>query len=173
MSRWSLYGAPRKLAAENNSTAFLMHRCQDLAIWRRLADGRGPSDPLSDLTEVGFSERLDTVVMSPGPAHHGRPLPVPDGALHQLRTWSVQSVEGAGRNLAIKLSAVSSQAVTPSVEHLDRPSGLLGVFAMIGGAAGISSLGVRALPRNVTRDFAAAGGTADGDGVAEVMATRG
>jgi hypothetical protein len=93
---------------------------------------------------LASSERPDAVVMSLGTAHHALPLPVLDGDFHQLRTWSAQSVEGAGWDLAIKLSAARLLR-HPSNASIG-PSGLLGVFAMIGGRRTSAALATWSLP---------------------------
>src|SRR5262249_7907901 len=71
-----------------------------------LHDERWHIDVLQVLSEVCFRERLDTVVMSLGPAHHALPPPILDDAVERLRTRPVEPIEGGGSEFAIKLGAI-------------------------------------------------------------------
>src|SRR5215469_8821000 len=54
--------------------------------------------------EVRFRERLDTVVVSLGPANHALAPRIPNNTVHWLGSRSVKPVEHCGREIAVKLS---------------------------------------------------------------------
>src|SRR6516164_6209509 len=81
---------------------------------------RGYVDALQILSEVGFREHLDAVVMRLRPAHHALAPPIRNDTFQRFCTRSVKAVEGTGRKVAIKLGTVGGQGVAKTVEHLDR-----------------------------------------------------
>src|SRR5215471_19665053 len=108
-----------------------------------------------------------------GPADHSLAPPIINDTFHRFCTRSVKAVEGTGRKVAIKLGAVGRQAAPETVEHLDRqPAWIAWRLHHDRRHCGHQhrlSNPAPAVSRNVARDFAAARGMADMDGVAEIQ----
>ena len=68
--------------------------------------------------EVGFGEGFDAVVVSFDPTHHALAPPVANHAFGNLRTGTIESVEGARGNIEEELSAVARGRRAELVEHL-------------------------------------------------------
>src|SRR5262249_22200713 len=85
-----------------------------------LHDERWHIDALQVLSEIRFRERLDTIVMGLGPAHHALTPPILNNTIQRLGARSVKPVERFGSEIVIKLSAVGGQAFPKVVENRNR-----------------------------------------------------
>src|SRR5215831_7921867 len=135
-----------------------------------LHDERRYVDALQILSEVGFGERLDAVIVGFRPAHHALPPPVRNHAFQRLGARPVESVEGTGREVPIKLGAVGGETLAEAVEHLNRQAAWVARrlhhhrrYGRHQHRLGNPTL---AVSRDVTGYFAAAGRVADVDGLA-------
>ena len=149
---------------------------------RRIGDGHdlivvavqdqgGDVDLLEVFGEIRFGEGLDAVVGGLQPAHH--PLQ-PEGiaqALRDFRVWPVGAVEGHAQVLE-KLRAVRMHAGANVVEGFHGQAAGIGGRLQHDGRHGADEHGLgdtlRAVASDVARDFAAAGGVAHVNRLAQI-----
>src|SRR5215472_6776110 len=108
-----------------------------------------------------------------GPADHSLTPPIINDTFHRFCTRSVKTVKGTRWKVTIKLGTVGGQGTPETVEHLDRqPAWIAWRLHHDRRHCGHQhrlSNPAPAVSRNVARDFAAARGMADMDGVAEIQ----
>src|SRR5579864_1783730 len=124
---------------------------------------------------IRFRESFDAFIMRLGASHHRLPPPVLNDTLMNRRAVTIETVEGASRNVEKELSPVVSEGLTEAVEHLNRQSPSICVrlehqwrhrtdqYRLADPAGRLT------VPGNVPRHFPAAGRMTDVYRIAEVQ----